>query len=497
MSEADFQPLIEWLRTNPSWLLFSIFLISFIESLALAGIIVPGVLLLFLVASVAGHLDFAISAVLLSGFLGAVLGDGISFYLGRYFKTSIPNLWPFSRYPKTLKMGENFFHKHGGKSVMLGRFIGPIRPVLPLVAGMLGMSQLRFALFNSSSALIWAPFYLLPGYFTGQATSWHLPSDFIVILAIFLAVLILFSWFFRFLSLRLQKGSPVYDALLLSQESNVALKSVQQHYLRFRQRHPTFEFPLASLTLLFIATSIFIVWSYLAVSTNMLSAINQSCLDIATSLRLETGYIGTVFSAVQVSFTLLGDEAFLYLSFSFFIVLMLWRKQYYAALHLVCAGLLTAILTHLLKDFFAIPRPELTFAPPSSFAYPSGHSSGATVFYALLATFIAQDMAKLQRWKCYIGFALPIVFIAFSRVFLGVHWFSDIVGGVSLGLVISSLTRVSYSYYHFKDANRAAKISNDKIRIMLFIFLWLVCLIAYQWAVFSEVLNAVSIIEQD
>src|SRR5690606_4817055 len=120
--------------------LFSVFLISFIESLALAGIIVPGVLLLFLVASVAGHLDFNLSTVLIAGFAGAVLGDGISFYLGRYFKDSIPRYWPFSRYPGALQSGRNFFNRHGGKSVMLGRFIGPIRPVIPLIAGMLGMS---------------------------------------------------------------------------------------------------------------------------------------------------------------------------------------------------------------------------------------------------------------------------------------------------------------------------------------------------------------------
>jgi membrane protein DedA with SNARE-associated domain len=117
MSEADFQPLLEWLKLNPNWLLFSIFFISFIESLALAGIIVPGVLMLFLVASVAGHLDYAISSILVCGFLGAILGDGVSFYLGRHFKDSIPKLWPFSRYPDTLVMGETFFYKHGGKSV--------------------------------------------------------------------------------------------------------------------------------------------------------------------------------------------------------------------------------------------------------------------------------------------------------------------------------------------------------------------------------------------
>ena len=220
MSEADFQPLLEWLKLNPNWLLFSIFFISFVESLALAGIIVPGVLMLFLVASVAGHLDYTISSILICGFLGAILGDGISFYLGHYFKSSLPKLWPFSRYPDTLTMGEKFFHKHGGKSVMFGRFIGPIRPVIPIIAGMLGMSQMRFAIFNSASALIWAPFYLLPGYLTGKAASWQLPSGLVTTSIVFITLFIIFAWGFRFLSLRLQADTPIYDALLIKQQSN-------------------------------------------------------------------------------------------------------------------------------------------------------------------------------------------------------------------------------------------------------------------------------------
>lgn len=493
MNEADFQPLLEWLKLNPNWLLFSIFFVSFIESLALAGIIVPGVLILFLIASVAGHLDYAISSLLMAGFLGAILGDGISFYLGRYFKDSIPNIWPFSRYPKTLSMGESFFHKHGGKSVMLGRFIGPIRPVLPLIAGMLGMSQLRFATFNSASAVIWAPFYLLPGYFTGKATSWQLPSDLLSISLIFITILTVFALGFRFLSLRLQVDTPLYDALLLKRQSNLPLQKIQQHYQQFRKRYPRFEFPLASITLLIINLCIFLTWSYLSISTDTLLSINQSCIELAQTLRSEMGSISHGITQIAVHFTLLGDEAFLYLSFTLLIILMMTRKHYYAVIHIVIAGLLTALITHSLKQYFGISRPDITLNAPASFAYPSGHSSGATVFYALIASFIAQEMKRKDRWKCYLSFALPILFIALSRVILGVHWLTDVVGGISLGLIISSITRVCYSYFYIKDTKNAPAISTDKKYILIILCIWLVSLFAYQWWFLDNTLDAMAI----
>ena len=493
MNEADFQPLLEWLKLNPNWLLFSIFFVSFIESLALAGIIVPGVLILFLIASLAGHLDYAISSLLMAGFLGAILGDGISFYLGRYFKDSIPNIWPFSRYPKTLSMGESFFHKHGGKSVMLGRFIGPIRPVLPLIAGMLGMSQLRFATFNSASAVIWAPFYLLPGYFTGKATSWQLPSDLLSISLIFITILTVFALGFRFLSLRLQVDTPLYDALLLKRQSNLPLQKIQQHYQQFRKRYPRFEFPLASITLLIINLCIFLTWSYLSISTDTLLSINQSCIELAQTLRSEMGSISHGITQLAVHLTLLGDEAFLYLSFTLLIILMMTRKHYYAVIHLVIAGLLTALITHSLKQYFGISRPDITLNAPASFAYPSGHSSGATVFYALIASFIAQEMKRKDRWKCYLSFALPILFIALSRVILGVHWLTDVVGGISLGLIISSITRVCYSYFYIKDTKNAPAISTDKKYILIILCIWLVSLFAYQWWFLDNTLDAMAI----
>ncbi|MES9896122.1 MAG: VTT domain-containing protein, partial [Candidatus Thiodiazotropha endolucinida] len=77
--------------------------------------------------------------------------------------------WPFNRHPATLQRGITFFQRYGGKSVALGRFFGPVRAIIPLVAGMLGMPPLRFLAANILSALVWAPAYLLPGIVFGAS----------------------------------------------------------------------------------------------------------------------------------------------------------------------------------------------------------------------------------------------------------------------------------------------------------------------------------------
>lgn len=490
MSAEDFQPLLEWLKLNPNWLLFSIFFISFIESLALAGIVVPGVLLLFLVASIAGHLEFAISSILIAGFAGAVLGDGVSFYLGRHFKESIPNYWPFSRYPDALQSGRNFFNRHGGKSVMLGRFIGPIRPVLPLIAGMLGMSQVRFAAFNATSALIWAPFYLLPGFLTGQATSWQLPENSLAILSTLLIVLSVFALSFRYLNMQLQTRGSIYLALFNKKSGVTTTVNILQEGQLNRQQ-PVFEFPLASIFLLVGSGLFFICWSLITTQTEAFTALNQLLLNWAYALRANLGMVSDAISIISLILTLLGDEVFLYISFIVFISLMLARRHYYASIHIIAAGIATAFVTHALKLYFGIERPDIIIQAPSSLAYPSGHSSGATVFYGLIATFIAQEMRAHTRWKCYLLIAAPIFMIAFSRVILGVHWLSDVVGGISLGLIICSLTRISYSYFYVRDIQQATlSPSKDKLIINITMLLWLCCAVLYQaWVMQQSWLN--------
>lgn len=170
--------LLSWLGSHTRWLGLAIFLIALTESLAVAGLLIPGVLLLFAAAALAGGGNLSMLATLSWAFAGAVCGDLLSFALGRWFHQDIRRMRLFARHPHWLDRGESFFRRYGIYSIVLGRFIGPIRPIIPMVAGMFDMPFWRFLLVNILSALAWAPVYVLPGYIAGNATRWPVPESF-------------------------------------------------------------------------------------------------------------------------------------------------------------------------------------------------------------------------------------------------------------------------------------------------------------------------------
>ena len=170
--------LLDWLGSHTRWLGVAIFLIAMLESLAVAGLLIPGVVLLFAAAALAGGGDLGLMATLSWAFAGAVCGDLLSFAMGRWFHQDIRRLRLFVRHPHWLARGESFFRRYGIYSIVLGRFIGPIRPIIPMVAGMFDMPFWRFLLVNVLSAAAWAPVYVLPGYIAGNATRWPVPESF-------------------------------------------------------------------------------------------------------------------------------------------------------------------------------------------------------------------------------------------------------------------------------------------------------------------------------
>ena len=106
-----------------------------------------------------------------AGIVGAVLGDLVSFWLGRKFGTFLPGIWPFRTHPERLTWGTSFFGRFGGSSVFIGRFFGPLRAVIPLVAGIMQMSSLRFYIANVLSAIVWVPVLVLSGDLVTQVLS--------------------------------------------------------------------------------------------------------------------------------------------------------------------------------------------------------------------------------------------------------------------------------------------------------------------------------------
>lgn len=190
----DIQPFLNEL--SPSGILITLAALACVESLAIVGILVPGVALLTILSALAAQAEIAISAVLLSGFVGAVVGDGLSYGLGALGKDSV-HRWPgFRTHPQWLQKSTAFMETYGSYAVVIGRFIGPIRPFIPVAAGLLKMPPKQFFLLNIFSAAIWSPVYLLPGYLTGAWLDFNNAAVLVFTLLISL-IAMAFTYFFH------------------------------------------------------------------------------------------------------------------------------------------------------------------------------------------------------------------------------------------------------------------------------------------------------------
>jgi membrane protein DedA with SNARE-associated domain len=155
-----------------------ILLVALCESLMVIGLLVPGTFFLVAVGYLSATGALNIGNAILFATIGAVVGDGISFYLGGKSSGVFGKKNKFFK-SEYLEKGDVFFKQHGGKSIFLGRFIGSIRPIIPFIAGASKMNKKAFFTFNMISALVWSLSYLLLGYFMAQA--WQTSVDFSMI----------------------------------------------------------------------------------------------------------------------------------------------------------------------------------------------------------------------------------------------------------------------------------------------------------------------------
>ncbi|MFQ3230976.1 DedA family protein [Reinekea sp.] len=166
---------MEWLTNSPWLILAGIALAAFLESLAVVGIIVPGIVLLFSLAALANNANIHIALVLFYGGIGAATGDLLSYAIGNKLKFHLFEGTWFAKHKNWIDQGAWFIEKWGWLSVIIGRFLGPLRPIIPLLTGALGMAPSRFIPLSLLTVFMWAPVYLLPGYYTGElADLWQL-----------------------------------------------------------------------------------------------------------------------------------------------------------------------------------------------------------------------------------------------------------------------------------------------------------------------------------
>ncbi len=163
------QRLQDWIGAYPLGALLLLFVVCLLDALFLVGAFVPAGAVLFAMGALVALGNLELWPAVLMSAAGALCGDGLSFALGRRYGERLFVISWLARHQEMISAGRRFFVRHGGKGVMLARFLGPLRAVTPAVAGASGMSALVFVLADVIAALLWALVFLLPGMLFGAS----------------------------------------------------------------------------------------------------------------------------------------------------------------------------------------------------------------------------------------------------------------------------------------------------------------------------------------
>src|SRR6516165_6878536 len=187
-----FNALIDFVGSHPQFAFITVLLLALSEAVPVIGTVVPGSTLILAISALATTADVKPWLLLVAAVVGAIAGDGLSFWLGHRYHREILRGWPLNRFPGLITRSAQFIRTHGIASVFLARFTAVVRAFVPLVAGILRMSSPHFYVANILSALIWAPIHIFPGVIAGMAISVAGPNGTRLILLV-LGVLVLGS----------------------------------------------------------------------------------------------------------------------------------------------------------------------------------------------------------------------------------------------------------------------------------------------------------------
>jgi membrane protein DedA with SNARE-associated domain len=158
-----FQHLVDFVRDHEAWAGPVVFVLAFGESLAFISLLVPAWGALVAIGYLIGPSGISFWPVCIGAALGAGFGDWLSYWIGIKLGPPVAHIWPLSRHPDLLPRGERFVKRWGILAIFIGRFFGPLRASVPLVAGIFRMPYWRFQFANFTSAFVWAAVLLTLG----------------------------------------------------------------------------------------------------------------------------------------------------------------------------------------------------------------------------------------------------------------------------------------------------------------------------------------------
>lgn len=454
-------PLTTWLNQHPNWAGFFTFLISFSESLAIVGSIVPGSVTMTAVGMLIGSGVIPAIPIFIWAILGAIAGDSASYFLGYFYYETILNWWPFNKHPQMIESGQQFFEKHGGKSVFIGRFLGPLRSIIPVIAGMMRMPNSRFLVANVASGVIWSALYIVPGVILGNAAT-ELSPALATKLLLYTLLIILLIWCLALLVKYLFIKVKNYINGHIQEFWKMLSKHPKLDAWAVMISNPSKPHDHKQISLLIFAAIFLVLFILIAINVSahgFMTAWNIPIFSFLQSIRLPS------LDIIFMSFSCLADKMVLLpLLFGLFFYFV-FMKQKWEAVHWLSNGIISAILIYALKPFIHFARPVGLVQIRHGSSFPSGHTTLSIAVLGFLIYLIAKNTAKDMRRFVLLPGLFLLSCIAFSRIYLGMHWLSDIVGSIFLAGSILFLHILSY------QRSTLEKFSTKRLTIIAFALL--------------------------
>jgi membrane protein DedA with SNARE-associated domain len=444
------------------WAYLLVAFMAMAETAAFIGFVAPGEFTVIFGGVLAGEGTLSIQLLIGITWVSCIIGDAIGFLLGRRLGRSFalkhgPKLRiTAERFEKV----EEFFLRHGGKTVFIGRFIGLVRPLMPFLAGASGMSYRRFVPYDVLGAGLWSATWCLLGYIFWQSfeqvasTAGRGTLAFAILLGLFI------GGYQAIKRLRHPEQRRAF-ALWLERQTDrpllrplgwvgrglwVALRPLWQYVLRplWMLVVPPLRFLVARLTpgalgielttLLAIAgVCVYTVILQIdLLQTDALLPGDETALTIARDI--EVGMLTTIAKALAV----IGRLWFVVLVAAAACAYLLVRRRAPEAIALSAGLAVTQITTQIIKGAVDRPRPGDGVVDADGFSYPSGHASIA-VTYLAVAVVLSRTAPAAWRVALIVAGAVLAAAIGLSRAYLRVHYLSDVVGGWAVGLAAFSL----------------------------------------------------------
>lgn len=420
--------IFELAQSHSGWLIGLSAVFAYFESLAVLGLLLPGVLLLFIIgAVVSGDMSLFVWCWL-SAFMGAFGGDWTSYWVGRHYRDRIDG-WPLlRRHPELMARARRAVVRHGAKGVFLGRLLGPTRPVSALIAGAMSLPPRTMLLATIPACAVWVPVYMLPGLLFGA--SLELAAEFagrlVVVLVLLLIVLWAVIWFTRVVYAYTARRSGWWLRSLIrwSVERPLIGRWIEPLFGGSGRRE------LLSVTLLglFLMLCLAVLMGVLVAvpfAAGTLDAERQLA-SVAASLR------NHVADPVMIVIALAAEMRVITLVAGGMALLMLALGRGNAAAHWLAATAGGWLLAELLNAWFGF----LFSAPGAAPGYAEVPHRGltlATVTFGFFAVMVAKDMRASRRKWAYLISSVLLALVSFASFYLGLVTPLGLLAALALG----------------------------------------------------------------